>query len=154
VESKEENEISSESRIWRRRSRQDSVRRVISRSNPIKTMLMGVFFQPQPEHNFDGKTAMKRISRNLYIDPTYTTIELVTHIANITSSTAMPPKLFASVTLLRGSRINCLWLRHLDESAFSSWMKALECKMRCRGTNNNSSGGLERLTGWYNPKGN
>jgi hypothetical protein len=35
------------------------VRRVISRRNPIKTMFMGVVFQPQPEHNFDRKIGMK-----------------------------------------------------------------------------------------------
>jgi len=40
------------------------VRRVISRTNPVKTMFMGVVFPPNPEHNFDGKIAIKRISRS------------------------------------------------------------------------------------------
>ncbi len=39
------------------------VRRVISRRNPVKTMFMGVVFQPQPEHNVDGKITMNRISK-------------------------------------------------------------------------------------------
>ncbi len=39
------------------------VRRVISRSNPIKTMFMGVVFPPNPEHNFDGKITIKRVCR-------------------------------------------------------------------------------------------
>jgi hypothetical protein len=39
------------------------VRRVISRTNAIKTMFMGVAFPPNPEHNFDGKVTIKCISR-------------------------------------------------------------------------------------------
>jgi hypothetical protein len=35
------------------------VRSVISRRNPVKTMFVGVVFQPQPEHNFNGKITMK-----------------------------------------------------------------------------------------------
>jgi hypothetical protein len=35
------------------------VRQVISRTNPIKMMFMGVVFPPNPEHNFDGKIASK-----------------------------------------------------------------------------------------------
>ena len=75
-------------------------------------MFMGVVFQPQPEHDFNGKIAMKRISRsrqlerdtyrvnkfhydyhinqlimdgdwkNLHDDPTYTTTELMTLVAD------------------------------------------------------------------------
>ncbi len=40
------------------------VRRVISQSNPIKTMFMGVVFPPNPEHNFDGKITIKQVSRS------------------------------------------------------------------------------------------
>jgi hypothetical protein len=88
------------------------VRRVISRRNPVKTMFMGVVFQPQPEHDFDGKITMKRISRsrqlerdtyrvnkfhynyhvnqlimdgdwkNLHDDPTFTATELLTLVAD------------------------------------------------------------------------
>jgi hypothetical protein len=39
------------------------VRRVISRSNPIKVMFMGVVFPPNPEHNFDAKMTIKRGSK-------------------------------------------------------------------------------------------
>jgi hypothetical protein len=39
------------------------VRRVISRSNPIKTMFMGVVFPPNPEQNLDGKVSIKCVSR-------------------------------------------------------------------------------------------
>ncbi len=39
------------------------IRRVISRSNPIKVMFMGVVFPPSPEHNFDGKVTIKQVSR-------------------------------------------------------------------------------------------
>jgi hypothetical protein len=39
------------------------VRRVISRSNSIKMMFMGVVFPPNPEQNFDGKVTIKRVSR-------------------------------------------------------------------------------------------
>ncbi len=44
------------------------VRRVVSRRNPFKTMFMGVVFQPQPEHNFDGKITKKRISWSRQLD--------------------------------------------------------------------------------------
>ncbi len=87
------------------------VRRVISRSHPIKTMFMGVVFKRQPEHDFDGKITMKRVSRtrqlerdtyrgnrfhhdhninqlivdgdrrNVYDDDTYKMLELTTMIA-------------------------------------------------------------------------
>jgi hypothetical protein len=87
------------------------VRRVISRSHPIKVMFMGVVFKPQPERTFDGKIALKRVSRtrqlerdtyrsnkfhhdnninqlivdgdwrNVYDDKTYTMLELTTLIA-------------------------------------------------------------------------
>jgi hypothetical protein len=40
------------------------VRRVLSRTNPVNTIFMGVVFPPNPEHNFDGKIAIKRISRS------------------------------------------------------------------------------------------
>jgi hypothetical protein len=39
------------------------IRREISRRNPVKTMFMGVVFQAQPEHEFDGKFSVKQISR-------------------------------------------------------------------------------------------
>ena len=39
------------------------VRRVISRSNPIKILFMGVAFPPNPEHNFDGKVTIQCDSR-------------------------------------------------------------------------------------------
>jgi hypothetical protein len=40
------------------------VRQLISRANGIKMMFMGVVFPPNPEHNFDGKTTMKHVSRS------------------------------------------------------------------------------------------
>ncbi len=39
------------------------IRRVISRSHPIKTMFMGVLTSPIPEQNFNGLLALKRLSR-------------------------------------------------------------------------------------------
>jgi hypothetical protein len=44
------------------------VRKVISRSHPIKTMFMGVVFKPQPEHDFHGKITMKRVSRTRQLE--------------------------------------------------------------------------------------
>jgi len=38
------------------------VRRVISRSYPVKTMFMGVIAQPIAERNFSGLLSMKRLS--------------------------------------------------------------------------------------------
>jgi hypothetical protein len=35
------------------------VRRVISRSYPVKVMFMGVVLPPNPEHNFDWKVTIK-----------------------------------------------------------------------------------------------
>jgi len=81
------------------------VRRVISRSYPVKTMFMGVIAQPNAERNFSGLVSMKRLSeqqelqrgtyrtrfhldhhinrlivegswRQIYDDPTYTIAEL------------------------------------------------------------------------------
>ncbi len=37
---------------------------VISRTNPIKMMFMGVVFPPNPEHNFYGKITIKGVSRS------------------------------------------------------------------------------------------
>jgi hypothetical protein len=35
------------------------VRLIISRTNPIKIIFMGVVFTPNPEHNFDRKITIK-----------------------------------------------------------------------------------------------
>jgi hypothetical protein len=62
------------------------VRRLISWTNPVKTMFMGVAFPPNPEHNFDGKIAIKRISRSRQHYVTLTTTTNSTWTTTSTSS--------------------------------------------------------------------